>query len=54
MSWLIALSGQSTGASASVLPMNIQGCFTLGLTGLRMIYHYGLLPYMPDWEPLPR
>jgi len=26
--------GQSIGASAPVLPMNIQGCFPLGLTGL--------------------
>ena len=34
MSQLFTSSGQSTGASASVLPMNIQGWFTLGLTGL--------------------
>ena len=36
MSWLLASHGQSTGASASasVLPMNIQGWFPLGLTGL--------------------
>ena len=34
MSRLFALSGQSIGASASVLPMNIQDCFPLGLTGL--------------------
>ena len=35
MSWLFASGGQSTGASASasVLPMNIQGWFHLGLTG---------------------
>ena len=34
--WLFALDGQSFGASASasVLPMNIQGWFPLGLTGL--------------------
>ena len=33
---LLAWGGQSTGvsASASVLPMNIQGCFPLGLTDL--------------------
>ena len=31
---LFALGGQSTGASASVLAMNIQGRFPLGLTGL--------------------
>ena len=36
MSWLFASSDQSIGASvsASVLPMNIQVCFPLGLTGL--------------------
>ena len=36
MSWLFASCGQSIGpsASASVLPMNIQGWFPLGLTGL--------------------
>ena len=35
MSWLFASGGQSTGASdlTSVLPMNIQGWFPLGLTG---------------------
>ena len=34
MSHLIASSGQSIGASASVLPMNIQRWFPLELTGL--------------------
>ena len=36
VSWLFASGGQSIGASASasVLPMNIQGWFPLGLTGL--------------------
>ena len=34
MSWLLTSSGRSMGASASVLPMNIQGWFPLGLTGL--------------------
>ena len=34
MSQLFASGGQSIGASASVLPMNIQGWFPLGLTGL--------------------
>ena len=36
MSWLFASGGQSIGdsASTSVLPMNIQGLFPLGLTGL--------------------
>ena len=36
VSWLFASGGQSIGASASasVLPMNFQGWFPLGLTGL--------------------
>ena len=34
MSWLFVSGGQSIGASALVLPMNIQGWFPLGLTGL--------------------
>ena len=36
MSWLFASGGQSTGATAlaSVLPMNIQGLFPSGLSGL--------------------
>ena len=34
MSQLFASDGQRTGASASVLPMNIQGWFPLRLTGL--------------------
>ena len=34
MSWLFPSGGQSIGASASVLPMNIQNWFPLGLTGL--------------------
>ena len=33
MSWLFASGGQSIGASAAVLPMNIQGLFPLELTG---------------------
>ena len=33
MSWLFASGGQSIGLPASVLPMNIQGWFPLGLTG---------------------
>ena len=32
--WLFTSGGQSIGASASVFPMNIQGWFSLGLTGL--------------------
>ena len=34
MSQFFPSSGQSIGNSASVLPMNIQGCFPLGLIGL--------------------
>ena len=34
MSWLFPSGGQSIGASACVLPVNIQGQFSLGLTGL--------------------
>ena len=34
MSWLFASGGQSTRALASILPMNIQGWFPLGWTGL--------------------
>ena len=35
MSWLFASSGQSIGASALVLPMNIQGQLPLGLTAFK-------------------
>ena len=34
MNWLFASGGQSIGASALVLPVNIQGWLPLGLTGL--------------------
>ena len=34
MNWLFASGNQNVGASPSVLPMNIQGRFTLGLIGL--------------------
>ena len=34
VSWLFTTRGQTIGPSASVLPMNIQGSFPLGLTGL--------------------
>ena len=43
MSRLFASSGQSIGASASVLPMNIQGWFPSGLTGLISLLPTGLL-----------
>ena len=44
MSWLFALGGQSIGASASasVLPMNSQDWFPLGLTGLNSLQSKGL------------
>ena len=34
VSWLFALGGRSIGTSTTVLPMNIQSWFPLGLTGL--------------------
>ena len=44
VSWLFASGGQSFGAStsASVLPMNIQGWFPLGLTDLVSLLSQGL------------
>ena len=42
MSRLFTSGGQSIGASASVLPMNIQGWFPLGLTGLISLCSKGL------------
>ena len=42
MSQLFASGGQSTGASASVLPMNIQDWFSLGLIGLIYLLSKGL------------
>ena len=42
MSQLFASGGQSIGASASVLPMNIQGWFPLGLTGFICLLSKGL------------
>ena len=42
MSRLFPSGGQSTGASASVLPMNIQGWLPLGLTGLICLQSKGL------------
>ena len=45
ISWLFASGGQSIGASAlaSVLPMNIQGWFLLGLNDLISLQSQGLL-----------
>ena len=42
MSQFFPLGGQSIGASASVLPMNIQDWFPLGLTGLISLQSKGL------------
>ena len=43
VSMLFASSGQIIGASASVPPVNIQGWFPLGLTGLMILQSNGLL-----------
>ena len=42
MSRFLASGGQNIGASASVFPMNIQGWFPLGLTGLIFLQSKGL------------
>ena len=42
MSLLFTSGGQSIGASASILPMNIQDLFPLGLTGLISLQSKGL------------
>ena len=42
MSWLFVSGSQSIGASAAVLPMNIQGWFPLGLIGLSSLQSTGL------------
>jgi len=42
MSWLFTWGNQSIGASASALPMNIQGWFPLGLIGLISLLPKGL------------
>ena len=42
MSQFFASGGPSTGASASVLPVNIQDCFPLGLTDLIFLQFKGL------------
>ena len=45
MSQLFTSDGQSIGASASVLPMNIQGWFPLGLTSLISLLSTSLLQH---------
>ena len=49
--WLFASGGQSIGtsASASVLPMNIQGWYPLGLTGLISLLSKGLSRVFTSW-----
>ena len=47
VSRLFASGGQSIGASASVLPMNIQGWFPLGLTGFDLLAVQGTLESSP-------
>ena len=42
VSWLFASGGQSIGASSSVLPMNIQDWYSLGLTNLTSLLSKGL------------
>ena len=42
LSWLFESGGQSIGASALVLPMNVQDWFPLGLTGLISLLSNGL------------
>ena len=54
VSQLLASGGQSIGASASasVLPMDIQGWFPLGLTGLISLLSQESSPWMCFWEVL--
>ena len=47
MNWLFTTGGQSTGASALVLPMNVQGWFPLWLTGLIFLLSKGLVEFSP-------
>ena len=48
VSQLFISGGQSSGASASVLPMNIQGWFPLGLTGVISLQSKGLSRVFPS------
>ena len=54
VSWLFASDGQSTGtsASASVLTMNIQGSFPLGLTGCISLLSKELSMGAPQFESI--
>ena len=42
MSWLFVSGGQGIGALASIFPVDIQGWFSLGLTGLISLLSMGL------------
>ena len=55
MSWLFALGGQSIGASAlsSVLLINIQGLFPLGLTGFPPLQSKGLSEVFSNIQATP-
>ena len=50
VSWVFASGSQSIGTSASgiALPMNIQGGFPLGLTGLISLHSKGLKSFLQD------
>ena len=48
VSWLFTSGGENTGASASVLPMSIQGWFPLGLTGWISLQAKGLSRVFPN------
>ena len=48
MSWLFASGGQSIRASASVLPVSVQGWFPLGLTSLISLQCKGLSRVFPS------
>ena len=52
MSWLFASGGQSIGVSASVLPINIQGLFPLGLTDLISLLSKGHLESLGNFQNL--
>ena len=47
MSWLFTSGSHSIGASASVLPMTVQGWFPVGLTGLISLQSKGLSRVSP-------
>ena len=52
MSWLFTSGAQSIGTSASVLPMNIQGWFSSGLTGMISLQESFPAPQFENINPL--